>query len=41
MDELQMRTFWRRWNHLMTGEPARPEGPTYHEVIGADTAGVS
>lgn len=39
MDELQMRTFWRRWNYLMTGEQAQPEGPSYHEVIGADTAG--
>ncbi|UNB52165.1 aromatic ring-hydroxylating dioxygenase subunit alpha [Mycolicibacterium sp. YH-1] len=24
-DELQMRLFWRRWNELMTGEPAAPE----------------
>ena len=39
MDELQMRTFWRRWNELMTGEPAMPEGPSYREVIGAEAAG--
>jgi benzoate/toluate 1,2-dioxygenase alpha subunit len=24
-DEIQMRTFWRRWNELMTGEPMRYE----------------
>lgn len=24
-DELQMRTFWRRWNYLMTGESLPPE----------------
>lgn len=24
-DELQMRTFWRRWNHLITGEELPPE----------------
>ena len=24
MDELQMRTFWRRWNRLVTGEQAPP-----------------
>jgi len=28
-DELQMRTFWRRWNYLVTGEqlPPEPHGP--------------
>ncbi|HEY1973493.1 MAG TPA: aromatic ring-hydroxylating dioxygenase subunit alpha [Pseudonocardia sp.] len=34
-DENQMRTFWRRWNHLMTGAESEPEGPSYAEVIGA------
>jgi hypothetical protein len=29
VDELQMRAFWRRWNELLTGEPAQPEGPRY------------
>jgi p-cumate 2,3-dioxygenase alpha subunit len=29
VDELQMRTFWRRWHELITGEPALAEGPTY------------
>ena len=24
-DEAQMRSFWRRWNELMTGEPSVPE----------------
>jgi benzoate/toluate 1,2-dioxygenase alpha subunit len=33
-DELQMRTFWRRWNRLVTGEELPPEPhaalePTY------------
>lgn len=30
-DELQMRTWWRRWNELMTGEVSEPEdhGPLY------------
>lgn len=28
-DELQMRVFWRRWNELMTGEAALPEGALY------------
>ena len=27
VDELQMRTFWRRWNELMTGEPYVAERP--------------
>jgi phenylpropionate dioxygenase-like ring-hydroxylating dioxygenase large terminal subunit len=34
-DENQMRTFWRRWNHLMTGTESESEGPSYAEVIGA------
>jgi p-cumate 2,3-dioxygenase subunit alpha len=29
LDELQMRAFWRQWNTLLTGTPARPEGPRY------------
>jgi phenylpropionate dioxygenase-like ring-hydroxylating dioxygenase large terminal subunit len=29
VDELQMRTFWRRWNELLTEERAQPEGPRY------------
>jgi p-cumate 2,3-dioxygenase alpha subunit len=29
VDELQMRAFWRRWNALVTGEPAAPEGAPY------------
>ena len=24
-DELHLRTFWRRWNTMMTGEPAASE----------------
>jgi len=28
-DELQMRTFWRKWNQVLTGEAARREGPAY------------
>jgi p-cumate 2,3-dioxygenase subunit alpha len=37
LDELQMRTFWRRWNELLTGEPARSEGPRYDaSYVGAD-----
>jgi phenylpropionate dioxygenase-like ring-hydroxylating dioxygenase large terminal subunit len=39
MDELQMRTFWRRWNQLITGQEPRSEGPSYAQVIGAETAG--
>ncbi len=27
VDELQMRTFWRRWNELMTGQPYVVERP--------------
>src|SRR5690606_8639563 len=30
-DELQMRTWWRRWNELMTGESLPPEE---HEPLG-------
>jgi p-cumate 2,3-dioxygenase subunit alpha len=29
VDELQMRAFWRQWNTVLTGQPARPEGPRY------------
>jgi phenylpropionate dioxygenase-like ring-hydroxylating dioxygenase large terminal subunit len=29
VDELQMRTFWRRWHEVITGEPSVPEGPRY------------
>jgi p-cumate 2,3-dioxygenase subunit alpha len=29
LDELQMRAFWRQWNTLLTGRPARCEGPHY------------
>jgi benzoate/toluate 1,2-dioxygenase alpha subunit len=28
-EELQMRVFWRRWNELITGQVAAPEGPVY------------
>jgi p-cumate 2,3-dioxygenase subunit alpha len=28
-DELQIRTFWRRWNQLMTGEVGHTEGAPY------------
>jgi p-cumate 2,3-dioxygenase subunit alpha len=39
LDELQMRTFWRRWNELLTGEPARSEGSRYDaSYVGADLA---
>jgi phenylpropionate dioxygenase-like ring-hydroxylating dioxygenase large terminal subunit len=44
VDELQMRTFWRRWNELVTGEPAQPEGPRYDtsylaaELTGAEAS---
>ena len=35
LDELQMRAFWRQWNHMLTGEPtrheARPYEPTYRD----------
>jgi benzoate/toluate 1,2-dioxygenase alpha subunit len=32
IDELQMRTFWRRYNQLMTGEPSKPEVEVYKKV---------
>ena len=31
-DELQMRAFWRRYNELLTGEPARSEIEVYQRV---------
>jgi p-cumate 2,3-dioxygenase subunit alpha len=29
VDELQMRTFWRQWNAVLTGEGSAGEGPRY------------
>jgi p-cumate 2,3-dioxygenase alpha subunit len=29
IDELQLRTFWRRWNQIITGESAQAEGAPY------------
>ena len=33
MDELQMRVFWRKYNELMTGEPARVETGVYETKV--------
>ncbi|GAA0608199.1 aromatic-ring-hydroxylating dioxygenase subunit alpha [Sporichthya brevicatena] len=33
-DELQMRTFWRRWNFLVTGEQLPEEGESYAQLLG-------
>ena len=32
-DELQIRTFWRRYNELLTGEAARPEVELYRRAV--------
>ncbi len=32
-EELQMRTFWRRYNELMTGEVSKPEVEVYRRVV--------
>jgi phenylpropionate dioxygenase-like ring-hydroxylating dioxygenase large terminal subunit len=42
LDELQMRAFWRQWNKVLTGEPARPEGPRYDiSYLGAERRSMS
>lgn len=38
-DEVQMRSFWRRWNELVTAEPSIPEPhapiPPFTAPVGA------
>ena len=40
MDELQMRTFWRRWNEYMTGEKHPPEPHPTPDAFTARRPGV-